>query len=245
MAEAVVSPAVDPRRDSTFVSCFGVKGSGKSYAASWYWQSWPFDRLCIDSTGDAEVGDDITERFSSADELPARFPSRFDDGFGSRRERTTYVFHPDAGSSTALDDVDRALALAWHHPQRKCLVWIDEIGMICSANVSPPYLKRILMAGRHQGVSALFCGPRPQSIDVHVLLQSDLVYTFKLPNPNDKRRIADSIGWDPKEFAEAVDSLDFERREYLLFDARSRELVLMPPLPAKRPRRQAPDRTGL
>ncbi|HEX6869892.1 MAG TPA: hypothetical protein VF163_02235, partial [Micromonosporaceae bacterium] len=77
-------------------------------------------------------------------------------------------------------------------------------------------------------------------IDPLCLAQADLVYTFELKNPNDRKRVAEDIGWDPNDFSAAVH--DLGRHEYLRFDAREDKpehdddddmrLVHFPALPA-------------
>jgi len=71
-------------------------------------------------------------------------------------------------------------------------------------------------------------------MDSLVLTQSDLVYVFKLPNPKDRRYVADVIGWEPEDFDLAVRELG--DHEYLRYDDSESEesdmkLISLPPLP--------------
>lgn len=218
---SVIESRIDPRQ-SNYITILGRKGSGKSYLAARLWETWPYDRLAIDPTGDARVGDDV-ERLE--DPLPIRWPALPDK---ERRSSLHYV--PDVGSATYSDDLDRAVGLAFG--RGRCLMWLDEVGELTRANRTPPNMRRFLHQGRHKRISALMCGPRPIDVDPLVISQADYVYLFHLPHPRDKERVAGCIGIKPDELAAAIDALG--EHCYLRYDARTRDLVEFPPLPARR-----------
>jgi hypothetical protein len=204
--------------------------------------SFPYDRLVIDPTGD--VADDLVAdgvelvRFPP-DLIPTRFPKSMDE----RKPYVTAAFVPDMGSPTAVDDMDRALGLALRN-KRTC-VWIDEIGTMTTAATTPPSLRRALHHGRHDELTLIMAGPRPIAIDPLCVSQADFVAVFALPNPRDRRRVADEIGWPPAEFDTAVHSLG--AFEYLWYDAKQFNddtqspgtLYHMDPLPPRRSGRVA------
>lgn len=202
----------------------GKKGSGKSVMAKLLAMSWPHDLVVIDVAGDdgpmprrPRTGShDVVVLHGSVDQLPTAWPET--DRDEDRPMILRYV--PDSGSPTELEDMDAVVGLAYHHssPDRPCMLLIHEIGRVAPANRTPPNMRRVLNHSRHVGLTAALCGPRPQTIDPLVLQQADLVYTFELNNPSDRRRVAETIGWNPTDFDTAVE--DLGRHEYLRFDAR-------------------------
>jgi hypothetical protein len=216
---------------ATFI---GKKRSGKSVMALLLFRSYPGDRVVIDVAGDdGPVGPDVVNLKGTVDDLPHRWPEHLrEDG-----KPMTLRYCPDAGSPTFLEDMDCVVSLAMTHGD--CCLLVHEAGRLAPANQTQPHTKRLLMHNRHQRVTALFCMPRSQGIDPLILSQSDLVYTFEVPNPADRRRIAETIGWNPRDFDDAVH--DLGPHEYLRFDGNEMKpnqgdeddrLLHFPPLPA-------------
>jgi len=152
----------------------------------------------------------------SVDELPASWPEYMRNG--KRPMILRYV--PDPGSPTELEDMDAVVGLAYGHssPDRPAMVVIHEIGRVAPAGRTQPHMRRLLNHSRHRALTAVFCGPRPVTVDPLVVAQCDLVYTFELNQPADRKRIAENIGWDPSDFDAAVHDLGLH--EYLRYDAR-------------------------
>ena len=213
-----VTSQLDPSQ-SNYVTIVGRKGCGKSELATRLWHGYPYDQLAIDPTGDCRVDPTITRDLTTP--LPARFPTDAQGG------RVSLRFVPDPGASTYADDLDRACGLAFRH--RRSMLWVDEVDELTSAGKTAPNFARILKQGRHRDITLLCCGPRPMNIDPLVVAQADYLYVFQLPNPADRRRVADVIGYDPKAFDAAV--LELAQFHYLRWDAREQDLVAFPPLP--------------
>lgn len=214
----------------------GKKGSGKSVLVRRYWDGYPYDKIVIDPTKDVreDLRNSGVEFVSLTDPLPVRLPKPA----GREGEPHIYVFCPDMGSPTAIDDMDRVTGLALANG--KTGLWIDEIGAYSKAGQTPPNLARALHYGRHDQLTLLMAGPRPKNIDPLCISQADYVATFHTPNPMDRERIADNVGIPRGEFDDALDELG--RFEYLWFDAGADSgrgiLFHRPALP---PRRNAVD----
>ncbi len=243
---------LDPDRP-IIVTCLGRKGSGKSVMGLLLFESYPYDRLVIDVAGDdGPLGDDFVELKGSLEELPDRWPEHLRPHEG-RRMTIRYV--PDLGSPTAINDMDHLVGVAYRRG-RVCIL-VHEIHQLAPSNKTPPHTKRVYQMSRHRQISFIGCGPRPVTVDPLQLQQSDLVYLFDLPNPDDRKRVAETIGWNPKELDHYVAELG--NHEFLLFDANTKRpdsdsepdmrLVHYPPLPAdtvavlkaRRPKEVGPD----
>lgn len=216
---------LDPSR-STIVLCVGKKGSGKSHAARRLYRAWPKDKLVIDITGDAEPGEDA-ERVH---DLPTSFPVQYDM---DRPHFRNLHYRADPGSPTYRDDLDRAAGLALRPSDRSCLLWIDEVGEAFPVGKPAPNMRRLVMASRHYGpASALCCGPRPMHIDPLLVSQADFIYIFDLPNPRDRERLAENMGYPPAELEAAwTGNRARGKHAFLLWCAEAGVLLDCPPLP--------------
>ena len=215
------------------VTCLGKKRSGKSKMALLIFESYPYDRVVIDVNGTDGPHRDVIELRGNVDDLPTKWPEDLRKG----DERMTLRYRPDVGSPTFLEDVDAVLGMAYR--TGRVAVLVHEMGLIAPAGKTPPSTKRILQSNRHRQLTLIACAPRPITMDPYVLMQSDLVYVFDMPNKQDRDRVAENIGWDRDDFTLAVRELG--SHEYLRFDANldkpadgeaDMRLVSCPPLPA-------------
>lgn len=210
---------------ATFIVCTGKKGSGKSIMAGTFAMSWPYDMVVLDVAHDdgplprskpRTRSHDVLDFTGPADELPRQWPEF------RRDERRPMILRylPDAGSPTFLEDMDAMTGLAFTHStkDRPAMLVVHEMGRAAPAGRTPAHMRRVLNEGRHRGLVGVWCGPRSQTVDLLVLAQADLVYTFELNQPADRKRIAENIGWDPAGFDQSVHELG--RHEYLVYDAR-------------------------
>lgn len=219
-------PAIDTRANQ-LIACFGRKGSGKSVAARMLFRSWPdVDKVTIDVNGDADPGPDAVR---VTGEPPSKLPARGDDG---RPVNLWYVADPER--KEYRDDLDRAVGLALFPQDRRTLLWVDEIGEVTQKSHTPPRLRKLLQQSRHYHASALMCGPRPMNVDPLVLQQADRVLLFDLPNPDDREKVAKTIGWPLRHLEESMATARAQGRYwFLMYVAGDHELFLCPPLPSE------------
>lgn len=208
------------------ITAFGRKGAGKSTFSRSVYDSWPGDKLCIDVNGDADPGPDaelLTGPVPTSWPEPARLPGR-----PRRPQNLHYRAHP--GSPTYTDDLDRAIGTVLYPQAHRALVWCGEVGEFRPG----PNVRTLLHQNRHYGVTALADGPRPKNIDPLWLAQSDYVAVYHLPNPHDRERVAETIGYPPRRFDAECDET-FRRGKYwfLFWDAAHHQLYRCPPLPAE------------
>jgi hypothetical protein len=213
------------------VSAWGRKGSGKSYGNRRLFRSWPLDRLVIDVNGNSDPGEDTED--ISPDDIPPRFPEAF-SGPGERPRARSLRLRAHPGSPTYRDDLDRAVGMALYPQRKRVLLWAGECGELMPHGKPGNHMRTLLMQNRHYNVSALFDGPRPVYVDPLTLAQSDLVMVYELPNPNDRKRIADEIGFPPKQFdRECNETWRRGKHWFLLWHAGEQRLFRHPPLPAE------------
>lgn len=229
-----------------YVFASGRKGSGKSVVCRKWFDRYPYDRVVIDVTHDLRADfrrDGIEfDELRDGDLLPARLPAS-KRGQPDYKQRT-WVYCPDAGAATAVDDMDRVAGLAIG--RGPTLIWFDEYGTVTTGNKTPPNVRRILHHGRHDQLTALFACPRPMDIDGLAINQADLVYTFATANPDDRDRIAKNIGFDPKEFSEINASLPRLGKYYhTVYDQTADRLWIMDPMPMRKRSKVTPyDESG-
>lgn len=221
---------LDPTKPM-IISAWGRKGSGKSTFNRRIYASWPYDKLCVDVNGDADPGPDA-ERITLP--LPAAFPAPPTGLPGAPRPRYRNLhFRADPGSATYDDDLDRAVGLALFPQRQRALVWAGEVGeFFPNATSTKPHMRRLLQQNRHYSATALFDGPRPVNVNPLVIGQSDIVAIYHLPNPADRERIADTIGYPKTRFHEECETT-FRRGPYwyLLWVAGEHQLYRCAPLP--------------
>lgn len=229
MAESDGGDQVDPHH-AVQITVVGRKGSGKTELAYRYFDSYPFDRLCIDPNGDLKMPEDV---MALAEPVPTKWPGEAYDrlsaelGWGNGAAQTLY-YVPDFYEPDHLDEIDRAVGMAFAH--KKTCLFIDECHVAAPANQTKPHMRRALRHGRHADLTLILATPRPMTIDPLVITQADYLYVFDLPGKNDRKRIAENIGWNLLDFDDAVAALP--EFGYLRYDQANKDLAEFPPLPA-------------
>lgn len=79
-------------------------------------------------------------------------------------------------------------------------VWADEAGLILPAHGCPKPATRYLVQGRKRQLGHLACHTRPREISRNLIGQAQHVIVFALPNPDDRRHVADLVGIAPRDF---------------------------------------------
>jgi hypothetical protein len=224
---------LDPAGSPMIISAFGMKKSGKSHLNGLIYQSWPGDKLDIDVNGNAYVGPDAVKVGTDGDgKVPMKWPAPTPPiGEKPRAQNLHYVANP--ASPTYRDDLDRAVGMALFPQDHRVLVHAGEVGELTPNSKSAPHLRLLLQQNRHYNVFGLFDAPRPMNIDPLVLAQSDLVAIFRMPNPDDKKRVAEVIGLEPPQFDEECRRCWSRGKNwFLLWDVERNTLWHSPPLPA-------------
>lgn len=203
------------------VTCLGRKGTGKSMVGLLIFESYPYDRVVIDVAGDdgpTESGAGNTEHDrihtlkGNVSDLPVSWPEHLRE---RPEDRLTLRYVPDPTSPTYLEDMDAVVGMAYRHG--RCALLVHEIHELAPSNRTPPHMRRLLRQSRHREMTEIGCGPRAAWVDRLQLAQSDLVYIFDLPDPDDRVTVAKTIGVEPRRLDELVRGL--RTHQHVLFDA--------------------------
>lgn len=223
-------PVFDPSRHYLF-SSWGRKHAGKSTFNRRLFRSYPFDKIAIDVNGDADPGP--AEVIKTP--LPAKFPPPSGAGLpGAPRPRHRSLYwRADPGSATYYDDLDRAVGMALFPQDNPTMVWCGEVAeFMPSAMKTAPNMRRLLNQNRHYKASALFDGPRPVHVNPLVLAQSDVIAIYHMPNPDDRERVAKTMGYPADRFnLECAKTWRRGPYWYLLWVSEEQALYRCPPLP--------------
>ena len=215
-----------------FAVCVGRKGQGKSELAWLLWDSWPYDRVVIDTTGSVGKLHPDPDTIDLEVPPPASWPGYLKE---ADQDRLSLRYVPDHGAPDYRDDMDRVIGLAFSHGH--CLLWVEETGLVAPAGQVLPNMRRVLNMGRHQDLWTINTFPRPMGIDPLVMAQADVIYAFDLPNPDDRKRLADIAGFRRETVDQAMAELP--DHGYLRIVTAAHELAIMPPIPLPRRRRHA------
>lgn len=221
-------PELDDSRDQ--IALFvGRKGSGKSKAAREFFRQWPgVDKLVVDVNKDADPGDDLAPTVLPV-EVPHELPERRHPDVPE-----TYRWMASPLRDTFRADLDRVLGLALHPQLRRILLWVDEAGVVFKVQQVGRAGRTLLHQNRHYHASMLLCCPRPIDIDPLCISQADRIHMWDVPNPRDRQRIADNIGYPPRVVDEALRYVAEQGKHWSLLyvaDPDTRGLYAVPPLP--------------
>jgi hypothetical protein len=154
----------------------GRSGSGKSLLARAIFLSAAAPRLIIDPA-DSDLTDvDGAVTFRDPKRPPA--------------DAATARFVPsDPGDRDAYDAVYR-----WAFERFPRYTWLDEAGIAAPAQGGPRWLNTYIVQGRKRALGHVACHPRPREVNRNLIAQAAHVFVFDLPNPDDRRHLADLMG---------------------------------------------------
>jgi hypothetical protein len=220
---------------ANLLTFLGRRGCGKSRAARYFFDSYPFDRIVIDPNGDMEL-EGALELVPPIPVLPAlengRYPPAPAPWPYDELGRVTLHYVPNLSDPDNEEHTDAVVRLAF--ARGRCLLLVDEILVVAKANQTLPAMNLTLQQFRHRDETILLCGPRPVGIEPMSITQADLVVLFRMRGIHDRRRIAELTGLD----LEVVTGLlmDLPKYESVVVDDREGEggIICCPPLPPPR-----------
>lgn len=124
------------------------------------------------------------------------------------------------------DAYDALFNWAFHRYPR--YVWLDEAGQIAPASGYPKAVNRYVVQGAKRGLGLIACHTRPREVMRNLIAQAAHVFCFYLPNPDDRKHIAEIVGLPFPELNDAIEELD--EKGFLWWDGNTRTLTICPPL---------------
>lgn len=171
-------------RRSDRVVIVGATRSGKSTLARRMFEATRPPRAVVDpkddpeTTGGAYRDGRIAVTFSN----PARIPDADSIRFVPR----------DPYDTDAYDTLYRGLFL------RRGVVWTDEAGIIAPAAGGPPGFRRLVTQGARFGIGHMALHQRAHDLDRALWANAEHVIAFRLGDPDDIRRIANTTPASPR-----------------------------------------------
>jgi hypothetical protein len=212
------------------IAAFGTKGTGKSVFSRSIFHSWPGDKVCIDVNGNAGPGDDA-ERVTLDQARAGKWPEQTLH-LGERQRPRNLHFRAHPMAATYREDLDRAVGMALFPQRRPVLLWAGEVGELMPNGRPGRHMRTLLMQNRHHHTAVLMDGPRPVYVDPLVISQADLVACYRLPNEDDRHRVAKEFGCDKRKFdAFALQTWRRSKHAFVLCDKENDTLWSCPPLP--------------
>lgn len=108
---------------------------------------------------------------------------------------------PPADAATARfvprDPADRNeydLVYRWAFERYPRFVWLDEAGQAAPAQGGSRWLNTYLVQGAKRSLGHIACHGRPREINRNLIGSASHVLIFELPNPDDRRHLADLVG---------------------------------------------------
>lgn len=109
-----------------------------------------------------------------------------------------------------------------------CYVWVDEAGIVLPASGVSKAARTLLVQGRKREIGHLALHTRPREVDSNLIAQAAHVAVFDLPNPDDRRRIAELAGIPPRELDAHMGGL--VEHGFLWWSQRDRTLTVCDPI---------------
>lgn len=123
-------------------------------------------------------------------------------------------------------------ALDWADKTGGWAILLDETMWMHDTLKLDRELKALWFQGRTQGLSVIACAQRPTHIPRLAFSSADYLFLARTSDKRDVENLREISAGIPKDLIEgAVQSLDFERHEFLFVDAHAKELarVVAPP----------------
>ncbi len=173
------------------VVVIGSTRSGKSVLARRMFEAMAPPRAVVDPKDDAEAtgGGYRDRRVAVTFSDPARLPDADSIRFVPR----------DPYDFAAYDTLYRGL-----FARRGIFVWTDEAGIIAPSAGGPAGFRRLVTQGARFGIGHVALNQRPVDLDKALWANAEQIITFRVGDPDDVRRLANTGPTTPKALEERI-----------------------------------------
>ena len=178
--------------ESTFVC--GKTGSGKSflteiYTARMYFQN---NITCIKLDTKNETAKKLKNNEPLWDCIPHKNISLCNTFKEVQFAKTKYIIYVPSFEEMFDDTLNDFFFLVYN--RENVMIWIDELMEFTTASKYPLGLHSVMTRGRFKNVFIWACTQRPSCIPTIVMSNCEHFFIFKLPLPDDRKKMVKSTG---------------------------------------------------
>jgi hypothetical protein len=100
-------------------------------------------------------------------------------------------YRPDE-ESQGVDDYDAVYK--WAYRRNDIMVYTDEAFLVHHGAYAPDYLRNCVTCGRELGIGMITGTQRPRGVDLRIMTEAEVFYSFELRHRDDRKRMAEMMG---------------------------------------------------
>lgn len=107
-------------------------------------------------------------------------------------KRTNFIQYRPDEESQGVDDYDAVYK--WAYRRTDIMVYTDEAFLVHHGAYAPDYLRNCVTCGRELGIGMITGTQRPRGIDLRIMTEAEVFYSFALRHRDDRKRMAEMMG---------------------------------------------------
>ncbi len=180
----------------------GRRGCGKSHLAKRLQEMWP-RRVIIDTLNEYKDQGEVVNSFTE-------FSNKLIDLKEKNIQKFVLIFRFPVESDLNQTEFDQIMRICYYFGNIQIV--LEEIQNHAHPHYLPPWLKKNLLIGRHQGLSLMFTSQRPGEVHKTIVSQCHHIFCGALTDKNDQNYVAGFLN-------KAADELSkLPERRFIYFD---------------------------
>lgn len=107
-------------------------------------------------------------------------------------KRTKLIQYRPDEESNSVADYDAVYK--WAYRRNEIMVYTDEAFLVHHGAYAPDYLRNCCTCGRELGIGMITGTQRPKGIDLRIMTEAEVFYSFALRHRDDRKRMAEMMG---------------------------------------------------